>query len=76
MSTEIVVAGLSLLGTLGGSIIGILTANQLTKYRIEQLENKVNKHNNLVERMIVVEQSTKSAHHRIDEIIEEVHNND
>ena len=34
MSTEIVVAGLSLLGTLGGSIIGILTANQLTKYRI------------------------------------------
>ena len=76
MSTEIVVAGLSLLGTLGGSIIGILTANQLAKYRIEQLENKVNKHNNLVERMIVVEQSTKSAHHRIDEIIEEVHNND
>ena len=76
MSTEIVVAGLSLLGTLGGSIIGILTANQLTKYRIEQLEKKVNKHNNLVERMIVVEQSTKSAHHRNDEIIEEVHNND
>ena len=76
MTTEIVVAGLSLLGTLGGSIIGILTANQLTKYRIEQLEKKVNKHNNLVERMIVVEQSTKSAHHRIDEIIEEVHNND
>ena len=76
MSTEIVVAGLSLLGTLGGSIIGILTANQLTKYRIEQLEKKVNKHNNLVERMIVVEQSTKSAHHRIDEIFEEVHNNE
>lgn len=76
MSTEIVVAGLSLLGTLGGSIIGILTANQLTKYRIEQLEKKVNKHNNLVERMIVVEQSAKSAHHRIDEIFEEVHNND
>ncbi len=76
MSTEIVVAGLSLLGTLGGSIIGILTANQLTKYRIEQLEEKVNKHNNLVERMIVVEQSTKSAHHRIDEIFEEVHNHE
>lgn len=76
MSTEIVVAGLSLLGTLGGSIIGILTANQLTKYRIEQLEEKVNKHNNLVERMIVVEQSIKSAHHRIDEVIEEVHNHE
>lgn len=48
-----------------------MTANKLTVYRIEQLEEKVKKHNNLVERMIVVEQSTKSAHHRLDELIEE-----
>ena len=75
MSSEIIVAGLSLIGTLGGSLIGILTANKLTTYRLEQLEAKVNKHNNLVERMAVVEQSAKSAHHRIDEIAEEVHNN-
>ncbi|MCI9085887.1 MAG: hypothetical protein HFE51_05630, partial [Clostridia bacterium] len=46
-------------------------------HRIDEIfEEKVNKHNNLVERMIVVEQSTKSAHHRIDEIFEEVHNNE
>ena len=47
-----------------------MTANRLTNYRIEQLEEKVKKHNNLVERMAVVEQSAKSAHHRLDELIE------
>ena len=71
MQPEIVVAVCSLLGTLAGSLAGIMTANKLTMYRIEQLEEKVKKHNNLVERMIVVEQSTKSAHHRLDELIEE-----
>ena len=71
MAPEIVVAICSLIGTLVGSLAGILTSNRLTVYRIEQLEAKVKKHNNLVERMVVVEQSTKSAHHRIDEIIVE-----
>ena len=61
----------SLVGTLVGSLAGIMTANRLTNYRIEQLEEKVKKHNNLVERMIIVEQSTKSAHHRIDGLIAE-----
>lgn len=70
MEPEIVVAICSLIGTLVGSLAGILTANKLTTYRIEQLEDKVKKHNNLIERMVAVEQSTKSAHHRIDEIIE------
>ena len=70
MEPEIVVAICSLVGTLVGSLAGILTANKLTTFRIEQLEEKVKKHNNLVERMVAVEQSTKSAHHRIDEIIE------
>ena len=38
------------------------------KADIKELDEKVHKHNNLVERMAIVEQSTKSAHHRIDEI--------
>lgn len=71
MENEIAVAICSLVGTLVGSLAGIMTANRLTNYRIEQLEEKVRKHNNLVERMIVVEQSTKSAHHRLDELIAE-----
>ncbi len=71
MEPEIVVALLSMCGTAVGSIAGVMTANKLTNYRISQLEKKVEKHNNLCDRMIVVEQSTKSAHHRIDEIVEE-----
>lgn len=71
MGTEIIVAGLSLTGTILGSFAGIMTANKLTVYRIEQLEKKVEKHNNLAERMIMVEQSTKSAHHRLDELVRE-----
>lgn len=70
MQPEIIVAICSLIGTLVGSLNGIMTANKLTTYRLEQLEEKVKKHNNLVERMAIVEQSTKSAHHRIDEIVE------
>lgn len=70
MEPEIVVAICSLVGTLVGSLAGIMTANRLTNYRIERLEEKVKKHNNLVERMAVVEQSAKSAHHRLDELIE------
>ena len=71
MENEIAVAICSLVGMLVGSLAGIMTANRLTNYRIEQLEEKVKKHNNLVERMIIVEQSTKSAHHRIDGLIAE-----
>lgn len=71
MNPEVFVAICSLIGTLIGSLAGIMTANKLTIYRIEQLEEKVKKHNNLVERMIVVEQSTKSAHHRLDELVGE-----
>lgn len=32
------------------------------------LEKKQDKHNNLIERMVRVEDSTKSAHHRLDNI--------
>ena len=71
MEPEIEVAVCSLVGTMIGSLTGIMTANKLSNYRIEQLEEKVKKHNNLVERMIVVEQSTKSAHHRLDELYAE-----
>lgn len=72
MTVEITVALLSLCGTAAGSLGGILAANRLTNYRIEQLEKKVDKHNGLVERMVAVEQSAKSAHHRLDELAEEV----
>ena len=72
MASEVIVALLSLVGTALGSIFGIMSANRLTVYRIQQLEEKVNKHNNLVERMAIVERDVKSAHHRLDEIHSEM----
>ena len=46
---------ISLLGTAIGTFGGIMASNKLTNYRIEQLEKKVSKHNDLVERMYNVE---------------------
>jgi len=55
MNEAVLVAVLSLIGTLGGTFGGIITANKLTNYRIEQLEKKVSEHNNLVTRMYAIE---------------------
>lgn len=55
MSSEIVIGVLSLVGTLIGTLGGILASNKLTNYRIQQLEEKVSKHNNLIDRMYRIE---------------------
>ena len=75
MSETIIVAVVSLFGTLGGSMLGILAANKLTNYRIEQLEKKVEKHNNVIERVYklekheaVIDEEIKVANHRIDDL--------
>lgn len=60
----VIVGGLSLLGTLAGSFGGM----RLMTYRIEQLEKKVDKHNNFAERMPVVEEQIKVINHRIDDL--------
>lgn len=67
-STEIIVAALSLVGTLGGSFGGILVSSKLTNYRIEQLEKKVDKHNNFAARVPVLEEQMKVANHRLDDL--------
>lgn len=76
MSDIVIVALISLVGTIVGSFAGILVANKLSNYRIEQLEKKLDKYadnmDELKERMIVVEQSTKSAHHRLDDIVQQL----
>ena len=68
MTETIIVGILSLAGTLGGSLFGILAANKLTTFRIEELEKKVEKHNNVIERVVLLEQSVNTAWKRIDEI--------
>lgn len=68
MTETIIVALLSLAGTLAGSFCGIVTANKLTNYRIEQLEKKVDKHNNFAGRVPVIEEQIKVANHRIEDL--------
>lgn len=68
MQTEIIIAVLSLVGTLGGSLGGILVSSKLTNYRIEQLEKKVDKHNHFAERLPVLEEQLRVATHRIDDL--------
>lgn len=41
-------------------------------YRIEQLERKVDKHNNFAERIPVIEEKIAVANHRIDDLEKEV----
>ena len=70
--TAIIVAVLSLIGTLGGSLGGIVVSSKLTAYRIQQLENKVAEHNNFARRMPVGEEKVDNLERRIDDL-EEFH---
>ena len=63
--TTLAAAGMSLIGTLAGTFGGILVANKLTTYRIEQLEKKVAAHNNVVERTYKLEGRMQEAEHDI-----------
>lgn len=68
MSDVVIVGVLSLIGTLSGSILGIMAANKLTMYRIEQLEKKVDKHNTIIERTAVLERDLETAFNKIDDL--------
>ena len=81
MTEAIVVAVLGLVGTLAGSCFANRKSTALVIYRLEQLEQKVSKHNNLVERTYALEESVallderqKVANHRITDLENDVHN--
>ena len=59
---------LSLCGTLLGSLCGILAANKLTNYRVEQLEKKVAAHNNLIDRTYKLEGAVTEMQHDIKDL--------
>lgn len=68
MNPEVIAAVLALVGTIIGSGGGILVSSKLTNYRLQQLENKVEEHNNYARRMPVVEEQIKVINHRINDL--------
>ena len=75
MTEGILIAVLSLLGTLGGSYFANKKNSALIAYRLEELEKKVDKHNSVIERtysleeaQAVIEDKIKVANHRIDDL--------
>ena len=76
--TDIMVALIGLAGSAFGAFIGVLASAKLTNYRIEQLEKKVEKHNNLISRTYelekeysVLDERVRVANHRIEDLEKE-----
>jgi len=75
MTPEVLISLLTLLGSFLGTFGGILINTKLTTYRIEQLEKKVDKHNQVIDRVYkleerdaVVDNEIKVANHRISDL--------
>lgn len=75
MIGSIIVAALGLVGTLAGAYLANRKSSALIAYRLEQLEAKVQKHNNLIERTYqleercaLLEEKAKVSNHRIDDL--------
>lgn len=68
MTEAVVVAAMSLLGTLLGSLAGVVTSSKLVNFRLEQLERKVQAHNNLIERTFQLEAAQALQAQRLDRL--------
>ena len=75
VTEAIIVAVLSLVGTLAGAYLANRKSAALISYRLEQLEQKVNQHNSVIERTYklekqeeLLEEKIKVANHRIDDL--------
>lgn len=68
MQSEVLTAILAFAGTCIGTLGGILASAKLISYRIEQLEKKVDEHNQFARRMPVIEEKIEVANHRISDL--------
>ena len=75
MTETVIVAALSLIGTLVGAYMANKKSSALIAYRLEQLEEKVNKHNSVIERTFqlekqeeILEEKIRVVNHRIDDL--------
>lgn len=65
MEPTVMVAIISFIGTCFGTIGGIVASSKLTNFRLSELEDKVKKHNNLIERTFILEGRMNEVEHDI-----------
>lgn len=65
MSETVIVALIGAIASLVGGLIGAYTTSNLVQYRLTELEKKVDKHNNIAERMIVAEGNILELQHDV-----------
>lgn len=68
MPDTVIVSLISGACTLVGTILGVVASAKMTNYRIEQLEKKVEKHNNVVERTYKLEGRMNEAEHDLKDL--------
>lgn len=74
MTTEVIVALIGLGGSAIGSILGIIASSKLTLYRIKQLEEKVDKHNSVIERVYHLETQDAVINEEISNLNQRINN--
>lgn len=72
MESEIIVAVIAFCGTALGTFGGIMASTKLTNFRLQKLEEKVDKHNSVVERTYILEEKIKVANNRIKNLEQKV----
>ena len=65
MSDAVLAALIGLAGSGIGSVLGILVSSKLTQYRLEQLEKKVEVHNQVIDRVYKLEERTEVQEEKI-----------
>ena len=68
MTETIIVALIGFGGAVIGSALGVIASAKLTNYRLEQLEKKVNLHNNVIERVYNLERNQAVLEQRVEDL--------
>lgn len=72
MTTEMVVVFIGAFATMVSTVVSVVMSNRNTIYRIEQLEKKVDKYNDLIERIGILEKDNTAQWKRIDDLHDDI----